>query len=43
MLGRVFRSELPECYVLVVKDTQDEVYLNTVLEGFDTEYIYKYG
>lgn len=42
MLGRVFRAELPECYVLVVKDTQDEVYLQTVLEGFDTKYLYKY-
>lgn len=42
MLGRVFRADLPECYVLVVKDTQDEVYLETVLEGFDTKYLYKY-
>lgn len=41
MLGRVFRAELPECYILVVKDTQDEVYLQTVLEGFDTKYLYK--
>jgi superfamily II DNA or RNA helicase len=43
MLGRVFRSDFPECYVIVVKDTQDEVYLDTVLEGFDKKYIYKYG
>jgi len=42
MLGRVFRADLPECYVLVVRNTQDEVYLKTVLEGFDTKYIYKY-
>lgn len=42
MLGRVFRADLPECYILVVKDTQDEVYLQTVLEGFDEKYLYKY-
>lgn len=42
MLGRIFRADLPECYVLIVKDTQDEVYLETVLEGFDTKYLYKY-
>jgi len=42
MLGRVFRADLPECYVLVVKNTQDEKYLETVLEGFDTKYLYKY-
>lgn len=42
MLGRVFRADLPECYILVVKDTQDENYLQTVLEGFDTKYLYKY-
>lgn len=42
MLGRVFRADLPECYVLVVKDTQDEVYLETVLEGFDRKYLYEY-
>lgn len=42
MLGRVFRADLPECYVLVVKETQDEVYLKTVLEGFDKKYLYKY-
>lgn len=42
MLGRIFRADLPECYILVVKDTQDEVYLQTVLEGFDTKYLYKY-
>lgn len=42
MLGRVFRADLPECYVLVLKGTQDEVYLKTVLEGFDTKYLYKY-
>lgn len=39
MLGRVFRSEFPVCYIIVVEDTQDEVYLNTVLEGFDVKYL----
>lgn len=42
MLGRVFRSLLPECFVLVVRNTQDEVYLDTVLDGFNTDYIYKF-
>lgn len=41
-LGRVLRSSYPEFYMLVVKDTQDEVYLQNVLKGFDTKYLYKY-
>ena len=39
MLGRVFRSDIPEMHVLVFKDTQDEVYLNNVLDDFDRNYI----
>lgn len=39
-LGRVLRSSYPEYYILYVKNTQDEVYLNTVLEEFNKEYVY---
>lgn len=42
MLGRCIRGVLPECYILVVKNTQDEVYLNTALTGFNTNYLYKF-
>lgn len=39
MLGRVFRSDIPEMHVMVYNGTQDEKYLNNVLEGFDTKYV----
>lgn len=39
MLGRVFRSNLPEMHILVLKDTQDEKYLNNVMKGFNKEYV----
>lgn len=39
MLGRVLRSSSPVCYILYVKDTQDEKYLKTALTGFDKKYI----
>lgn len=39
MLGRVFRSNIPEMHVMVIKDTQDEKYLETVLNGFDMKYV----
>lgn len=39
MLGRVFRSDLPEMHILILKDTRDESYLKKVLEGFNSEYI----
>lgn len=42
MLGRCIRGLLPECYILVVRNTQDEVYLNTALTGFDNKYLYKF-
>ena len=42
MLGRCIRGLLPECYILVVRNTQDEVYLNTALAGFDNKYLYKF-
>lgn len=39
MLGRVFRSDIPEMHIIVFKDTQDEKYLETVLEGFNLDYV----
>lgn len=39
MLGRVFRSDIPEMHILVLKDTQDENYLKNVLYGFNADYI----
>jgi superfamily II DNA or RNA helicase len=43
MLGRIFRSAFPECYILVVKGTIDETYLMTCMEGFDKKYLYKFN
>ncbi len=37
--GRILRSELPEQYVLYVKDTQDETYVTTALEDFNMDYV----
>lgn len=37
--GRTMRSIAPEQYILVVSGTQDEVYVNTVLEDFNMEYV----
>ena len=37
--GRILRSELPEQYVLYVKNTQDEVYVTTALDGFNMDYV----
>lgn len=42
MLGRCIRGALPECYIFVVRGTQDEVYLNNALFGFNTKYLYKF-
>lgn len=39
MLGRCFRSETPILYVLCMKDTRDEAYLNTALKEIDEKYI----
>jgi superfamily II DNA or RNA helicase len=39
-LGRVLRSESPICYILYLKDTQDEKYLNTAFKGFNKDYLY---
>lgn len=40
MLGRVIRSEFPECYILYLKGTQDEKYLKTAFNGFNKDYLY---
>lgn len=37
--GRVLRSLYPEQYVLFVENTQDEVYVNTALSGFNMDYV----
>jgi superfamily II DNA or RNA helicase len=39
-LGRVLRSDSPICYILYLKDTQDEKYLNTAFKGFNKDYLY---
>lgn len=39
MLGRVFRSNIPEMHIMVFKDTQDEKYLKRVMEGFNQGYV----
>lgn len=39
MLGRVFRSDIPEMHILIAKDTKDEVYLRKVMRGFDEKYL----
>lgn len=43
MLGRVFRSKLPEMHILVVQDTQDEKYLKNVMKGFNMKYVNYHG
>lgn len=37
--GRILRSSLPEQYVFYVKETQDEVYLENIINNFDKKYI----
>lgn len=37
--GRTLRSQYPEQYVLYVKNTQDQVYVNTAIENFNKDYI----
>lgn len=39
MLGRVFRSDIPEMHVMIYKETQDENYLRNALKGFDMKYV----
>lgn len=39
IIGRTLRAVYPEQYILYVKDTQDEVYVNTAIEDFNKEYI----
>ena len=37
--GRILRSIAPEQYVLFIENTQDEVYVNTALNGFNMDYV----
>ena len=39
MLGRCLRHEFPEMHLLVVQDTQDEVYFKRSMESFNEKYI----
>tara|TARA_R110002049_G_scaffold231127_2_gene403423 strand:+ start:19316 stop:20545 length:1230 start_codon:yes stop_codon:yes gene_type:complete len=39
MLGRCLRHEFPEMHLLVVQDTQDEVYFNKSMNNFNEKYI----
>lgn len=39
MIGRTLRSLAPEIYILVVKDTQDEIYMRNALSSIDKKYI----
>ncbi len=40
-IGRIFRAKEPIQYIFYFKNTQDEVYLQKVLEGIDKEYMIK--
>ena len=40
-MGRVLRSKTPEYYIMYVENTQDEKYLKTALDGFDSKFIRK--
>jgi superfamily II DNA or RNA helicase len=42
MLGRVFRSDYPVMFILVLRQTQDETYLTTSLTGFNSKYLLRY-
>jgi len=42
MVGRLLRHENPVIFVIVVKDTQDEKYLKTAIDGFNKDYISTY-
>lgn len=37
--GRTLRASFPEQYVMYVKDTQDETYVKTALDGFNMDYV----
>ncbi len=39
MLGRCLRSSFPQMHLLVIEDTQDEVYFASAMEDFDKKYI----
>ncbi len=39
MLGRCLRHEFPEMHLLVIQDTQDEVYFRKSMEDFNQKYV----
>ena len=39
MLGRCLRHEFPEIHLLIVEDTQDEVYFSNAMQDFDMKFV----
>tara|TARA_R110000868_G_scaffold359380_1_gene621244 strand:- start:10423 stop:11667 length:1245 start_codon:yes stop_codon:yes gene_type:complete len=39
MLGRCLRHDFPEMHLLIIEDTQDEVYYSSAMKGFDKKFI----
>lgn len=39
MLGRCLRHEFPEIHLIIVEDTQDEVYFSSAMSDFDMKYV----
>ena len=39
MLGRCLRHEFPEMHLIIIENTQDEVYFTKAMKDFDNRYI----
>jgi ERCC4-related helicase len=39
MLGRCLRHEFPQMHLLILEDTQDEVYFASAMKDFDLKFI----
>ena len=39
MLGRCLRHEFPEIHLIIVEDTQDEVYFSSAMSDFEMKYV----
>ena len=39
MLGRCLRHEFPEMHLIIIEDTQDEVYFTKAMKDFDKKYV----
>tara|TARA_B110000503_G_C7119301_1_gene401739 strand:- start:383 stop:1465 length:1083 start_codon:yes stop_codon:yes gene_type:complete len=42
VLGRVFRANDPKLYVLILKNTRDEKFMETAFKGIDSKYVKEY-